>query len=144
MTKLIDMHRCIGKEVFGDNLGPAQRKKLWQVLWSPSKTFRIPRGDVTGYMSKPVFNSATKTFHKVCYASEHIESKPNGCAAVYWSQYCNDDGTLVGPRWVVDVRTEEAEEDNRRRVKAEAELWLSENLHLFKQYKNVPYKELMV
>ena len=144
MTKLIEMHQCIGKEVFGDNLGPIQRKKLWQVIWPASKTFKIPRGDVTGYLSHPVFNPATKTFHKVCYASEHIESKPNGCAAVYWEQYCNDDGALVGPRWVVDVRTEEAEEDNRRRVKAEAELWLSENLHLFKQYKNVPYKELMV
>jgi len=135
------MHQCIGKEVFGDNLGPIQRKKLWQVIWPSSKTFKIPRGDVTGYLSFPAFNQSTKTFHKICYASEHIKSKPNGCAAIYWRQYCNDDGTLIGPRWIVDLTTSNG--DNEDRKTKEMEQWLANNLHLFNRYKNVPYTELI-
>jgi hypothetical protein len=136
MSELISMHQCIGERVFGTKLGQIQKRRLWEVLRPNSRKYKE--------LTNPYFDTTTKTFRAVAYASAHIESKDNGCAAIYWVQYCTPNGQrMLGPRWVVDVRTKELEAESNKRVDVDMEKWLSENLHLFPEYNNVPYKQLI-
>lgn len=136
MSELISMHECMGERVFGTKLGPIQKKRLWEVLRPNSRK----RKELT----TPYFDTSTKTFRAVAHATAHIEKKDNGCAAIYWVQYCTPNGRqMFGPRWVVDVRTKELAAESYERLYAEQEKWLSENLHLFPEYDDVPYKHLI-